>query len=103
MEQIPKKFLGISNLIFILPDDFEGNITDAVELLMDYISSQLDSVRGSQVNEESIDESMFKKLLNKSMKNKVTMRFSFYNFDEESQTYLKQDYISDNDKNKSSD
>lgn len=38
MEHLPKKILKISDLTFILPDDFEGNIQNALMLLAAYLN-----------------------------------------------------------------
>lgn len=94
MEQVPRKFLGISNLIFILPDDFEGSITDALALLMDYVQETIANAKGVKSTEESA-ESIFKKLMEKPTKDRVTMKYTFYSFDDESQTYVQKDHLGD--------
>lgn len=38
MEKLPKKILKISDLTFILPDDFEGNVQNALMLLAAYLN-----------------------------------------------------------------
>jgi len=36
MNTVPKKFLRIHELTFILPDDFNGTVEDAMDLMLEY-------------------------------------------------------------------
>lgn len=87
MESIPKKFLGISNLVFILPDDFVGDIGDAVSILIDYIQSSIHKAKNAEVTEETEPTEIIGNLINHPLKDKLTMKFTFYTFDEKSQSY----------------
>lgn len=93
MESIPKKFLGISNLICILPDDFQGDIQDALKLLLHHILSSAKKASDEVVEENDTTNGIFLKLLDGKFDNKVSMRFSFYEFNEDSQTYIALDNL----------
>ena len=93
MDTVPKKFLGISNLICILPDDFEGDIQDALLLLLQHIITSSKKASDEVVEEDSESQRMFLKLLDNNFDNKVSMRFSFYEFNEDSQAYIALDNL----------
>ncbi len=44
MAQLPEKFLRITDAVFILPDDFTGNLRDALTLFLEY-HANLDTKR----------------------------------------------------------
>ena len=93
MENVPKKFLGVSNLIFILPDDFEGDISDAAKLITEYINDV--SLKTKPVVASGTEEgTIFDKLLKKVNRNRLTASFVFYEFDEKTQTYQESSFIS---------
>lgn len=93
MESVPKKFLGISNLICILPDNFEGDIQDALKLLLQHIIASSEKASRENVKESDSSNSLFYKLLDDKFDNKVSMRFSFYEFNEETQSYIALDNL----------
>ena len=93
MENVPQKFLGVSNLIFILPDDFEGDISDAAKLITEYINDV--SLKTKPVVASGTEEgTIFDKLLKKVNRNRLTASFVFYEFDEKTQTYQESSFIS---------
>ena len=87
METVPKKFLGVSNLVFILPDDFEGDIGDAVRLISSYMDELTVSARNSEVKEEDTKGSLFETLVKSGYRDRLSAKFVFYEFDEGTQTY----------------
>ena len=93
MDSIPKKFLGISNLVFILPDDFVGDIGDAVNILIDYIQSSIHKAKNAEVAEETEPTEIIGNLINHPLKDKLTMKFTFYTFDEKTQTYKGSNHV----------
>lgn len=93
MESIPRKFLGISNLICILPDDFQGDIQDALKLLLQHVLTSTKKASEEVVKEDETTNGIFLKLLDEKFDNKVSMRFSFYEFNEDSQTYIALDNL----------
>lgn len=93
MESIPRKFLGISNLICILPDDFQGDIQDALKLLLQHVLSSAKKASDEVVKEDDASNGIFLKLLDEKFDNKVSMRFSFYEFNEDSQAYIALDNL----------
>lgn len=92
MENVPKKFLGVSNLIFILPDDFEGDISDAAQLITAYID-EVSLKAKPKVMSQSDDGTIFDKLLKKVNRDRLTASFVFYEFDEKTQSYQESSYI----------
>ena len=98
METVPKKFLGVSNLVFILPDDFEGDIGDAVNLIAEYLSEITENIRKCETKEESSDgTSMFESLMKRGYRDRLSAKFVFYEFDEKTQTYKESSRL-DNDR-----
>lgn len=43
MTKQPKKILKIARLIFVLPDDFDGDLKNAMENLAEYLSNYMNS------------------------------------------------------------
>lgn len=93
MENVPKKFLGVSNLIFILPDDFEGDVHDAAMLIMEYINEVTLKSKPKEVQESDGNTTIFDKLLKKVNKDRLTASFVFYEFDEKTQSYQESPFI----------
>jgi len=93
VDSVPKKFLGVSNLIFILPDDFEGDITDALPLMVEYINDVVNKAKEIKIKEENKESSIFESLLKSSNKNRITGKFIFYEFDEITQSYVESPQI----------
>lgn len=42
---LPKKILRIEDLIFILPDDFDGDLQSGLRLLADYLDMELKKIK----------------------------------------------------------
>lgn len=93
MDTVPKKFLGVSNLIFILPDDFEGDITTAIPLIAEYVNNVVKSPKKTGATEEKVNGSIFNDLLKRADRDKLSAKFVFYEFDEKSQTYIESSEI----------
>lgn len=93
MENVPKKFLGVSNLVFILPDDFEGDVHDAAMLIMEYINEVTLKSKPKEVRESDGKTTIFDKLLKKVNKDRLTASFVFYEFDEKTQSYQESSFI----------
>ena len=58
IEKLPKKILRIEDLTFILPDDFAGGLSEAVDTLSDYIQT-------SNIKQLNDDESTVLSLLSR--------------------------------------
>lgn len=50
MVELPKKILRIHELTFILPDDFDGTVENAMDLLLTYRKDHLKDARYSDPN-----------------------------------------------------
>lgn len=83
MNTFPKKLLRITDLTFVLPDDFNGDFSDALNILTDYINN----INGfNNVDEENT--STIKSLLN-SDNSKLCMRFGIFEADDDCNYKLK--------------
>lgn len=83
MNILPKKLLRITDLTFILPDDFDGDFLDALNILTNYINN---IKKFNNVNEETI--STIESLFNKD-DSKLCMRYGIFEADHDCNYKLK--------------
>ena len=50
---LPKKILRIEDLIFILPDDFDGDLQSGLRLLADYLDVEFKKDKNSKKSKRS--------------------------------------------------
>lgn len=76
MKRKPKNILRISDLTFILPDDFEGDLQEAIQLLKDHLDREVKS--------EIIHDNFtsVRTLLSASNNPKLCMRYGLFEIDE---------------------
>lgn len=84
MSTLPKKLLRITDLTFVLPDDFNGDFPDALNILTDYINS---INRFNNVDEENT--STVESLLSNNDTSKLCMRYGIFEADNEFNYKLK--------------
>ena len=75
---LPKKIVRITDLTFTLPNDFNGDIVDALEAIVQYYSN----IRN--VKELNDDKSTVESLLENSsyVNNKLCMKYGIFDCDE---------------------
>lgn len=71
MGKLPEKILRIEELTFILPDDFNGNILDAIDLLVNH-------VKENGVKYLSDDRSTMASLLTNSENSKLCVKYGIF-------------------------
>lgn len=90
MNEVPKKLLKIEDLTFILPDDFHGNLKDAINILSDYINSKFIPDNSPHIKEMTEEEEI--SLINLQKSNflkKASMQFNFLVLNEYTGEYEK--------------
>ena len=88
MEQqlkLPKKLLRIEDLTFELPDDFEGDVQSALELLVHYLHDIFGDREINPIKDERIIPTIFEDKNNR----KVTMKYGIFERGEDGQYHLK--------------
>ena len=93
-KEAPKKFLEITNLVYVLPDDFQGTIYDALPILMKYLEEALKN-QNLESPKDASSKSVFENLVISGFNNSLSARFVFHEFDEASQLYLSKPEIVD--------
>lgn len=83
MNRFPKKLLRITDLTFVLPDDFNGDFLDALNILTNYVNN-----RNSFDNVEDKNTSTVESLLNDNT-SKLCMKFGIFEADEDNNYKLK--------------
>jgi len=73
---LPKKIFRISDLTFTLPDDFEGNVVNAIELVVEYLKTKPEFNQLSDDDKSTI-ESLFENIKNKS-ESKICMQYGIF-------------------------
>lgn len=87
IKKLPKKILRISDLTFTLPDNFEGDIISAIDVMLDYMKTKpefqlLDNDQKSTV------ESLFEHLKNTD-EPKICMQYGIFECDDNGNYILK--------------
>lgn len=80
---LPKKLLRVEDLTFELPDDFEGDIQCALQLLVDYLKSMFG---GKEINPTIGDP--IPSLFEDPERRKVTMKFGIFERGEDGTYHL---------------
>lgn len=83
MSMFPKKLLRITDLTFVLPDDFNGDFTDALNILTNYVNS-----KNNFDNVEDKNTSTVESLLNDTA-SKLCMKFGIFEADDDNNYKLK--------------
>ena len=86
MEQkLPKKLLKIEDLTFVLPDDFEGGLEEAFQLLIEFIHGAMEkSIRTDKSEEERLAE-----ILNSGNNRRVEISYGIFELGDDEEYHLK--------------
>ena len=91
MGKIPKKILEIEDLVFVLPEGFHGNIIDALTEIIAYIKSRTASDNSCTDNKYEVqladDKVSLLKIVENDFDHRVSLKFSFFEYDEDEATY----------------
>ena len=78
MAKSPKNILRITDLTFVLPDDFDGNLKDAIQSLSDYLIPNEETILHD--GDRSTVESLFK---DSDQDSKLCMRYGIFKLDDD--------------------
>ena len=84
---LPRKIFRISDLTFTLPDDFEGDVVNAIELVVEYLRSKPEFNHLSD-NDKSTIESLFQNIKNNA-ESKICMQYGIFECNDEGDYILK--------------
>ena len=86
-EHLPKKLLRIDNLTFVLPDNFNGNLQNALMLLAAYLNIEFRNGNFKPNKDSTIKKSIFNDGKDDSCR--VTMKYGIFEMDENGDYKLK--------------
>ena len=88
--KLPKKILRITDLTFSLPDDFDGDIADAIRVMLDYITTKPELTPLGDNDSKSTIESLFDNILSENKNSsKICMRYGIFERDSNGNYILK--------------
>jgi len=89
---LPKKILRIEDLIFILPDDFDGDLQSGLRLLADYLDVEFKKDKNSKKSKRStsnVEKDNLTMLLENKDTVQVAMNYGIFEIDENGNYNLK--------------
>ena len=89
---LPKKILRIEDLIFILPDDFDGDLQSGLRLLVDYLDMEFKKDKNSKKSKRStsnVEKDNLTMLLENKDTVQVAMNYGIFEIDENGNYNLK--------------
>ena len=89
---LPKKILRIEDLIFILPDDFDGDLQSGLRLLADYLDMEFKKDKKSNKKKRStanVEKDNLTVLLENKDTVQVAMNYGIFEIDENGKYKLK--------------
>ena len=89
---LPKKILRIEDLIFILPDDFDGDLQSGLRLLADYLDVEFKKDKNSKKSKRStsnVEKDNLTMLLENKDTVQVEMNYGIFEIDENGNYNLK--------------
>lgn len=89
---LPKKILRIEDLIFILPDDFDGDLQSGLRLLADYLDVEFKKDKNSKKSKRStsnVEKDNLTILLENKDTVQVAMNYGIFEIDENGNYNLK--------------
>lgn len=89
---LPKKILRIEDLIFILPDDFDGDLQSGLRLLADYLEVEFKKDKNSKKSKRStsnVEKDNLTMLLENKDTVQVAMNYGIFEIDENGNYNLK--------------
>lgn len=82
---LPRKLFRVEDLTFVLPDDFEGGIEQAFELLITFIH---DAMKNS-IETDKPEEEKLATILNTESGRKVSMNYGIFELGNDQKYHLK--------------
>lgn len=99
MTGMPHKYIEIEDLVFALPNDFEGNCKDALQLLLEYILDVIRSCKENEVTEADTDRGIV--MLKKAEAgSKVSIQYRMYEYNEKTKEYEIKPFIGSPEKHR---
>lgn len=89
---LPKKILRIEDLIFILPDNFDGDLQSGLRLLADYLDMEFKKDKNSKKSKRStsnVEKDNLTMLLENKDIVQVAMNYGIFEIDENGNYNLK--------------
>ena len=89
---LPKKILRIEDLIFILPDDFDGDLQSGLRLLAEYLDVEFKKDKNSKKSKRStsnVEKDNLTMLLENKDTVQVAMNYGIFEIDENGNYNLK--------------
>ena len=89
---LPKKILRIEDLIFILPDDFDGDLQSGLRLLADYLDVEFKKDKNSKKSKRStsnVEKDNLTMLLENKDTVQLSMNYGIFEIDENGNYNLK--------------
>ena len=89
---LPKKILRIEDLIFILPDDFDGDLQSGLRLLADYLDVEFKKDKNSKKSKRStsnVEKDNLTMLLENKDTVQVAMNYGIFEINENENKNLK--------------
>lgn len=93
---VPKKYIEIEDLVFALPDDFEGSSLNALEILLEYILKALSSGKKSEVSDADSDRGVAS-LKGTKPGSRVSIKYRLYELNSNTNEYEMKSYIGNDD------
>lgn len=85
MEFLPKKLLKIEDLTFVLPDDFEGGLEDALHELKNYVHDAI----GGCLRTDKSEEERLAEVLNFENNRIMEISYGIFELGEDKEYHLK--------------
>lgn len=86
---LPKKILRIEDLIFILPDDFDGDLQSGLRLLADYLDMEFKKGKKNPRPPSDVEKDNLTTLLENKDTVQVAMNYGIFEIDENGNYNLK--------------
>ena len=86
---LPKKILHIEDLIFILPDDFDGDLQSGLRLLADYLDMEFKKGKKKSRSLSNVEKDNLSALLENKDTVQVAMNYGIFEIDENGNYNLK--------------
>lgn len=83
--KLPQKYIEIEDLVFALPDDFEGSCQDALALLLKYILKASSKSKDSEVIDADNVRGIAR--ITRNPGSSVSMNYRFYEYNDETKKY----------------
>lgn len=86
---LPKKILRIEDLIFILPDDFNGDLQSGLRILADYLDMEFKKGKKNSETPSTVEKDNLTTLFENKNTVQVAMNYGIFEIDENGDYQLK--------------